>query len=335
MTRTFEDRPAVRERVPLLLGLIGPSGGGKTYSALRLATGIQTVSGGDVFLIDTEARRGLHYANDFKFRHVAFGAPFSPLDYLAAIEHCVSKGAGVVIVDSMSHEHEGPGGVLEMHEAETKRLAGAWKTSEDAVKMSAWGVPKRHRRRMINTILQLPCNFIFCFRAKQKLKVIKGKAPKAMGWMPIAGEEFVYEMAVNCLLLPNANGVPTLQSNEDGERMMIKTPGWASPILGSQKSLDEAMGASLAKWAAGTVQRSALDLFADYAACSDPATLGTLETERAALWRTLSTEEKSRLKAASEAAAKRLRDAEDTKAPIDDFDPTTGEVSDANENAAQ
>ena len=46
--RIFTARPAVRESVPLLIGLTGPSGGGKTFSALRLATGIQTVTGGDV-----------------------------------------------------------------------------------------------------------------------------------------------------------------------------------------------------------------------------------------------------------------------------------------------
>ena len=46
--RTFEDRPATRDKVPLLVGLMGPSGSGKTFSALRLATGIQTVSGGDI-----------------------------------------------------------------------------------------------------------------------------------------------------------------------------------------------------------------------------------------------------------------------------------------------
>jgi len=123
-TRSFEDRVAIRERVPLLIGLGGPSGSGKTFSALRLATGMQRVTGGEIYFIDTEARRALHYAEQFNFRHVEFKAPFSPLDYLAAIEFCVKKAAGVVIVDSMSHEHEGPGGVLEWHEAELDRMAG-------------------------------------------------------------------------------------------------------------------------------------------------------------------------------------------------------------------
>jgi ABC-type dipeptide/oligopeptide/nickel transport system ATPase subunit len=251
-SRRFEDKPAVRERVPLLLGLVGPSGGGKTYSALRLATGIQKATGGDIYFIDTEARRALHYADRFKFRHLAFGAPFGPLDYLAAVEHCVSKGAKTIIVDSMSHEHEGPGGVLEMHDAEVQRMAkGDYKKAE-RVKMLAWQKPKMARRRLINSILQLPCNFIFCFRAKEKVKIVPGQEPKALGWMPIAGEEFVFEMTLNGLLLPGAGGVPTWHTDEIGEKKMIKLPEQFRSMFSRQQPFNEELGEEMAKWAAGT-----------------------------------------------------------------------------------
>src|SRR5215471_21060867 len=109
MNRVFVAKPAVRESVPLLIGLMGPSGSGKTFSALRLATGIQKVTGGDIYGIDTEARRMLHYADRFKFKHIQFDAPFGSLDYLACIQQCVRDGAKVIIVDSMSHEHESVG----------------------------------------------------------------------------------------------------------------------------------------------------------------------------------------------------------------------------------
>jgi hypothetical protein len=191
---------------------------------LRLATGIQRVAGGDIWFVDTESRRALHYADKFKFRHIDFRAPFSSLDYLAAIEHCVKKGAKTIIVDSMSHEHEGPGGLLEMHEAETERLATAWKTSRERVQLTAWNKPKTERRRLINTVIQIEATFIFCFRAKEKLKIVKGKDPEPLGFMPIAGEEFVYELTAKALLLPGAGGVPTWQSQNEGERMMIKLP---------------------------------------------------------------------------------------------------------------
>jgi energy-coupling factor transporter ATP-binding protein EcfA2 len=249
--RVFEDRPAVREKVPLLLGLVGPSGGGKTYSALRLASGIQRVSGGEIWCVDTEANRSKHYAERFKFRHVPFVAPFGPLDYLAAIEHCLKKGAGIIIVDSMSHEHEGPGGVLESHELETTRLAAEWKKERDKVQMTAWAKPKAERRRLINSVIQMPCHFLFCFRAKNKLKIEKGKEPIHMGYMPIAGEEFVFEMTMNTLLLPGANGVPTWHSDEIGERQMIKLPEQFKHLFAEEKPLSEDHGEALAKWAAG------------------------------------------------------------------------------------
>jgi len=250
--RSFEDRPAVREQVPLMIGLMGPSGSGKTFSALRVAEGIRRVSGGEIFVIDTEARRALHYADRFKFRHLPFTAPFGPLDYLAAIEHCVKKGAKVVIVDSMSHEHEGPGGVLEMHEAEVARLSKGDAAKAERMKMLAWSKPKAARRRMINSILQQPCNFIFCFRAKEKIKVERGKEPEPRGFMPIAGEEFVYEMTLNALLLPNAGGVPTWASNEIGEKQMIKLPEqFRALLLGAKGPLSEDVGQELATWAAG------------------------------------------------------------------------------------
>jgi ABC-type oligopeptide transport system ATPase subunit len=256
MTRTFEDKVAVRERVPLLVGLVGPSGGGKTYSALRLATGFQRVTGGDIHFIDTEARRGLHYADRFKFRHVVFGAPFGSLDYLAAIDYCVSKGAKTIIVDSMSHEHEGPGGLLEVHTAETTRLAKAWGVKESVAQLSAWAKPKADRRRMINSVLQYPCNFIFCFRAKDKLKIKKGEDPQQMGFMPIAGEEFVFEMMINALLLPGARGVPAWSNLEMGERRMCKLPEqFRDYLLGEAQAdhpLTEDAGEVIAKWSEGT-----------------------------------------------------------------------------------
>lgn len=250
-TRTFSDMPAVRTSVPLLLGLTGASGSGKTYSALRAATGIQRVTGGEIYYIDTEARRALHYADRFKFRHLEFKAPFGPLDYLAAIEHCQKQGAKVIVVDSMSHEHEGPGGVLEKHEQETTRLSALWHCSRDAAQMSAWAEPKAERRRLINSILQLGVNGIFCFRAKEKLKIAKGEKPVPMGWMPIAGEEFVYEMTVNCLLYPGCGGVPVWNPGEIGEKMMVKLPEQFRQLFKETRPLDEDTGEALAKWAAG------------------------------------------------------------------------------------
>lgn len=325
MARTFTDVLAVREKTPILVGLIGPSGTGKTYSALRLATGMQRLSGGDIFVIDTEARRSLHYADKFKFRHVAFGAPFSPLDYLAAIEHCLKKGARTIIVDSMSHEHEGPGGVLEMHEAALDKMAGNDFAKRNKMTMLAWGKPKQQRRRLINSILQMECNFLFCFRAKEKIRLQPGRDPIALGFQGISGDEWIYEMQLKCLLLPGCDGVPTWQSEMPGEKQMIKIPSQFRGIFGGKPvQLSEEVGEAIAKWAEGDAKphaKSADELVEDYDACSDAATLRTLEEQRRASWSSLSPDGKKRVKGASDEAKARIERNERTfdDVPTDDI----------------
>lgn len=280
-TRTFEDSPARRERVPLWIGLVGPSGGGKTFSALRLAAGIERVTAKPTFVIDTEARRSLHYADRFRFRHVPFGEPFGSLDYLAAVKHCVDRGAGQIVIDSMSHEHEGPGGHLEAHDKEAKRLAEKWKVSEKAAGMSAWIQPKADRRRMINSILQLPVSVIFCFRAKEKIKIVKNKDPEPLGWMALAGEELVFEMAMSTLLLPGAGGVPTWHPEQPGERATIKLPAQFRQLFQESRPLDEEHGVALATWAAGDTEAERLDPEQLIAAISVAETLAELDRHRA------------------------------------------------------
>jgi len=237
----------------MLVGLIGASGSGKTYSALRLATGMQRVTGGEIFYVDTEARRALHYADEFNFRHVEMNEPFSPMDYLEAIKFCSGKGAKILIIDSMSHEHEGPGGVLAMHDAELDRLCGNDNSYSRRNKMTmlAWAKPKAERRALINAVLRMGVNAIFCFRAKPKLKMVKGKDPIPLGWQPIAGEEFVFEMTINCLLYPNTGGVPVWKPEEKGEGVMIKRPDKLIPVFQDGQPLSEDTGEKLARWAEG------------------------------------------------------------------------------------
>lgn len=274
MTFKFVDNPK-RESTPLLIGLIGPSGSGKTYSALRLATGIQKVRGGKLVGIDTEARRMLHYANEFPMTYLEFGAPFGSLRYLDALRAAAAKAeGGVVVVDSMSHEHEGEGGYLESHEAELDRLVANSKSSEPDWKkrqnqnFSAWKKPSAERRRLINGILQMNCAFVFCFRAKEKLKLVKGQEPIQLGWQAIAGEEFAFEMTVRCLLQPGSNGVPDW-SEEAFKHGVPKRGSQHVGLVPDGAQLSEAIGERMAVWAMGG------DLLAD--AIFDIANAPTLD----------------------------------------------------------
>jgi len=253
--REFTASLGVRTEVPLLVGLMGPSGGGKTYSALRLATGIQSVRGGDIYVVDTEARRALHYADRFKFQHVPFAAPFGSLDYLAVLRYCVGKKAGVVIVDSMSHEHEGEGGYLALHDAELDRIAGDDWDKRKRNNFTAWIKPAANRRALINGLLQMDAAFVFCFRAKEKIKPVKGGEPIELGFMPIAGEEFLFEMTINALLMPHADGIPTWSSEKVGEKLMMKLPAQFRDLFEKPQQISEAHGKAMAEWAKGSESR--------------------------------------------------------------------------------
>jgi hypothetical protein len=259
--RRFSDTLAIRSRVPLWTALGGPSGGGKTLGALRLAEGIRRIYGGLIYVIDTEADRALHYApkegekanppHSFDFRHLSFHSPFGSLDYLAAVRHCVEKGARVVIIDQFSSEHDGVGGMLEQFEEELERLSRGDEQRAERVKMLAWKRPKMARRKMVNELLQMPVSIIGCFRTKTKLKLQRGKDPVPLGYMPITGDELIYEFPLRLLLKAGSDGVPALSPEEIGEREWVRVPAFCREIVRSGLQLSEDMGEKLARWAEG------------------------------------------------------------------------------------
>jgi hypothetical protein len=205
--------------------------------------------------IDTEARRMLQYADEFKFEYLEFGEPFSSTRYAEAMKAAAEEAqGGCVIVDSMSHEHEGMGGYLDFHEKEVQRLIkdGGFR-NEFAAAIPAWNKPSQERRKLINVMLQLNCSFVFCFRAKEKIKPVKGGTPLELGWQAIAGEEFGFEMTVRCLLTPGSKGVPNW--SDAAQRLGVpKRIKDHEAILKDGEQLDERAGELLSAWAAGSTK---------------------------------------------------------------------------------
>ena len=95
---------ATKEQIWLKVLLNAPSGGGKTYSALRLAKGIAKACGSKIAAIDTENRRIRYYADEFDFDDMTMEAPYSPEKYIEAIQDAIDGGYKVLIIDSMTHE---------------------------------------------------------------------------------------------------------------------------------------------------------------------------------------------------------------------------------------
>jgi hypothetical protein len=241
---TFTFRPAIREKVPLLIGVAGGTGSGKTYSALRIAKGI--VGDKRFCVIDTEAGRGKHYADQFTFDHGDFSPPFTPERYTEAIVAADKAGYPVIIVDSMSHVWAGDGGCLDMQEDEHQRMGG-----RDAVKMASWIKPKTEHKHMVAKLLQIRAHLILCFRAEPKveMKKIDGKTvvvakeglTGADGWFPICEKSLPFELTVSLLLLASKPGIP----------LPIKLQEQHRGIIRLDRTLDESTGTGLATWAAG------------------------------------------------------------------------------------
>lgn len=246
---------------PLLIGLEGPPGGGKTLSALRLARGIQKVRNGPIRIIDTEAGRSSVYRAQIEFGVVKLGPPFRPTRFLEAIRESINLDApSAIIIDSLSDEHEGEGGVLEWHEEEVDRRLGKdkedWRRRE-ALGQAGWIVPKAARNRLINGILRITTPLIFTFRAREKTKPLPMQkdgrtvvVPTRLGYQAIAPAELCHAMTCMCLLPPHADGKPTWKTDEVGQDFLLKRPNFLAQIL-TDAQLDESTGEKLALWAGG------------------------------------------------------------------------------------
>ncbi len=177
---------AERKKVALKLGLAGPSGSGKTYSGLLLAKGLV----GDwekVAVIDTENGSADLYAHLGAYNTLTLEPPFEPEKFLKALDACIEAGMGAVVIDSISHEWMGEGGVLDYQ----SNLGGQWKD---------WAKATPRHRRFIDGILQAPVHVICCSRVKTEWttdKNEKGKTePKKVGLKLEQREGIEYEYTV-------------------------------------------------------------------------------------------------------------------------------------------
>lgn len=162
----FVVKKAKREKIYPKIALIAPSGGGKTYSALRLATGmaeeIKKESGRNakILMLNTEEARGRYYANEFDYDIVDLEPPFNPELFVEAIEFGVSEGYDIIIIDSTSPEWDGKGGCLELQQ----KAGGTYQ---------AWGKVTPRHERFINAMSASPVALIATMRGKDQYEVEK------------------------------------------------------------------------------------------------------------------------------------------------------------------
>lgn len=231
-----------RKQVKLRLGISGASGFGKTKSALLLAYGM-TGDWSKIAVIDTENSSASLYADMGSYNVLELQPPHNPEKFIQAIELCEKEGMEVIILDSISHEWNGIGGCLEIHE----QLGGRFQD---------WAKVTPRHQAFVNKILQSTSHIITTTRRKVDYSMDVGSNGRAKvvkhGTKEITREGFEYELTVNFELI-NENHLCKASKDRTGLFMnkpeFVITPQTGETILkwcnsSNQKEIQDNSGFS-------------------------------------------------------------------------------------------
>ena len=168
------------------MAIQGPSGSGKTYSSLLIANGL-CKDWSKIGIIDTEYHSAHLYSALGPYNVLSLEEPFSPERYIEAIESCERAGMKVIIIDSISHEWEGTGGILDVH----GNMAGNSFTN--------WSKVTPRHNAFVQKILQSPVHIIATIRSKQDYVLTdkNGKmVPEKVGLKGVTRDGMDYEFSL-------------------------------------------------------------------------------------------------------------------------------------------
>lgn len=192
-------RRAERKRQHLRIALCSPAGGGKTFTALRIAHAL----GGPVGVVDTENGSSELYAGErnpdggvFDFLTADLSqepGKYSVDNYIRALYAMHSAGVRTVIVDSGTHAWSGEGGVLSVVDEAARR-------SKSKNTYVAWAEGTPQHLAFVQALLSYPGHLILTLR--QKVEYVQEKNDKGhteirkVGMAPIQRDGLDYEMTV-------------------------------------------------------------------------------------------------------------------------------------------
>ena len=184
---SFEIHRATKRRAKLRLGMSGPAGSGKTYSALLIASGL----GGRIGMIDTEHGSGDLYADLLPegYDVLTLTPPYTPARYIEAIHALEESGVSTIIVDSLTHAWSGEGGSLDRQGKIADKSGNSWQ---------AWRQVTPEHNALVEALLQSPCHIIATMRAKTEYVQEKDERTgkqvvRKIGLAPIMRDGIEYE----------------------------------------------------------------------------------------------------------------------------------------------
>lgn len=217
----FRFTRATKHESYLRMALIGPTGSGKTFSALSIATGL----GERIAVIDTERGSARKYSDRFSFDVLELES-FAPTTYVEAITLAVIDGYDVVIVDSLSHAWIGKDGALEQVDRAAKRGGNSF---------AGWRDVTPQHNALVDALLGCRAHLIGTMRSKTEYVIEEDargkKVPRKIGMAPIQrdGVEYEFDVVAELTIDHNLCVTKTRMSELDG--LVERNPGRA---LGQQ-----------------------------------------------------------------------------------------------------
>lgn len=192
-------KAAKRQNRKLRAAIDGPSGSGKSYSALRLAFALKAAGlCKNIAAIDTESESLSLYAGEspdgipWQFDTLNL-KQFSPTQFTASISEAVKHGYDCIVIDSLSHAWIGKDGALDLVD------------KKDVVnKFTAWKDVTPMHREMIDAITGCKAHIIVTMRSKTEYVMEtdtnkQGKTiqvPRKIGMAPVQRDGMEYEFDI-------------------------------------------------------------------------------------------------------------------------------------------
>ncbi len=233
----FNVQDAVREKIYPKIGIFSPSGGGKTYTSLRLATGMveemKRSDGKDyeIWLANNEGDRGKYYANEFDYKIIELSPPHEPEMYIELINFAEkNEKCGVLIIDSFTKEWAGEGGCLDIAQKLGGQYQKAWKN-----------VTPRHRALM-DKLVESKLIIIATMRGEDQYVMSQDEKSNKTNLEKIGlgakqGKDFEYEFTCTLSLEQKTNSA---ESFKDNTHLFENMPS---------RKLTEDDGVKIIKWA--------------------------------------------------------------------------------------
>lgn len=232
----FKIKKATRTNIFAKIALMGSSGSGKTYSALRLSRGMadeiekQTGVRPRILMGNTEKHRGYYYANEFDYDIVDINAPHTPEKYVEFFEFAEAEGYQILILDSGTHEWRGKGGILDI----VSKNFNNWKDATP-----------RHDK-FVEALTNSNMHVIMTTRSKDQYSVgtdDRGKSKvEKLGVGTTTREDFEYEFTCTFLIAKGTNSAESQKDNthifeNDGSAVLSERHGeriiqWANSAEG-------------------------------------------------------------------------------------------------------